>query len=175
MILKRRKAPESRLVVNEKAFQNALYLDLQTKHPIIVPNVHLHFWEADLIGITGSDFVHEYEIKLSKSDFRADFNKKTKHNHLKGRRGPNYFWYVCPPGLLTVEDMPEYAGLIQIVPNKLNRSHRISYGECERAATSIEVIKQAPRLHDGKITLKGKHFLARGLMLRYWSQRCKAA
>lgn len=37
-------------------------------------------WESDLILITKSNYVYEFEIKISKNDFKNDFkNKRKKH------------------------------------------------------------------------------------------------
>lgn len=92
--------------------------------------------EADVLGINKSGYSVEFEIKLSRSDYKADFiHKKYKHRKLKeriatktyqrwinrkeGKRGdhiinliPNRFYYVCPKDMIRVEEVPEYAGLI---------------------------------------------------------------
>lgn len=95
------------------------------------------FNEADVFGISGSGHMYEYEIKISRSDFLADFkNKQYKHRLLsskeavhtyakwyKGKKTgetydqiclPNRFYYACPKGLIDVSELPEYAGLIYI-------------------------------------------------------------
>ena len=48
---------------------------------LVVPNVSWGFFnhECDLISISKSGFATEYEIKVSKSDLKAD--KKKKHTH----------------------------------------------------------------------------------------------
>lgn len=50
------------------------------KGQIVVPNVLLNSYEADFITITKSDYLIEVEIKISISDFRADFKKKHYHD-----------------------------------------------------------------------------------------------
>lgn len=51
----------------------------------MVPNVSGLFngFEADLIQITNSSYLREYEIKRSKEDFLADFKKKHFHDDLR--------------------------------------------------------------------------------------------
>lgn len=48
-----------------------------------------------------------YEIKISKSDFRRDSNDK----QAGALKWSDRFWYVTPPGLLSLADLPEWAGL----------------------------------------------------------------
>lgn len=79
-------------------------------------------WESDYLALTKSGYLYEGEVKISKSDFKADFKKKDKHtllhesyNNLEGLEGklrPHYFFYAVPEGLLTEDEVPEYAGLI---------------------------------------------------------------
>ncbi len=53
------------------------------KGQIVIPNVLLGSYEADFITITKSDYLIEVEIKISISDFRADFKKKHYHDAKK--------------------------------------------------------------------------------------------
>jgi hypothetical protein len=150
-----------------------LWQELQNKQILVTPNISLYRWESDLIGVTGAGFCHEYEIKISKSDFKVDA-KKSKHWYLKkGMQCCNYFWYVCPENMVSKEDVPDHAGLIYIVPNKYNTRRQTGYGTFCKPTETFVIVKQAPRLHAGKISDKHKEYLSRGLMLRYWSQRVK--
>jgi hypothetical protein len=95
------------------------------------------FSEADVFGISKAGHMYEFEIKISRSDFFADFkHKTTKHRELRERdakythkvwkRGKctdetydligiaNRFYYVCPILLIRLDEVPEYAGLIYI-------------------------------------------------------------
>ena len=36
----------------------------------------------------------------------------------------NYFYYACPENMLTVEDIPEYAGLIYVSEKEFNNIRR---------------------------------------------------
>ena len=170
-VLKRRVIPVEK--VTEATIQNVLWQELQTKQILVTPNVFLYGWESDLIGVTGVGFVHEYEIKISKADFKQDA-KKHKHWNLKsGFNSCNYFWYVCPKDMIDITEVPDHTGLIYIVPNKYNTRRQTGYGSFCRPDNTFEIIKQAPRLHVGKISDKHKDYLSRGLMLRYWSMRIK--
>lgn len=55
-------------------------------HDEAVPNVSFGFFgdmECDLVVVSGSSRIHEYEIKRSWSDFLADFRKKRFHDDLR--------------------------------------------------------------------------------------------
>ena len=55
--------------------------------PIYLPKyTNQGFNEADVFGISGAGLMYEYEIKISRSDFLADFkNKQYKHMLLSER------------------------------------------------------------------------------------------
>lgn len=99
------------------------------------------YFEADVLGVTLYRMVTEIEVKISLSDYKADFKKVAKHErllygkHSDIRPIPNLFLYACPDGL--IKEVPEYAGLLWI--NELG---------------SVMVVKSAPKLHREKATDK---------------------
>jgi len=89
-------------------------------------NIYYFNWESDLLVITKSGYVWEIEVKISRSDFKADFNKRIpgklingkiityKHEAIKtGIYGPNRFYFAAPAGLIKPEELPSYCGLIE--------------------------------------------------------------
>jgi len=83
--------------------------------------------ECDIISVNSGGNLCEFEIKISASDFKADFKKIFKHTTLA--KGPyakvskqgavthlacSYFTYVCPACLIREDQVPPYAGLIWI-------------------------------------------------------------
>lgn len=94
--------------------QNRLLHFVQGGYDIILPNFYYGSNECDVFRLTESGFVIEYEIKVSRSDFFADFKKKAKHENLKSPKEncPNRFFYVTPEDLIKKEEVPSYAGLI---------------------------------------------------------------
>ncbi len=146
--------------MNERSMQNRLYADLiSRKHRFIVPNTTVFGWESDLISVTGAGYVHEYEIKISRSDFKADL-KKSRHRRLvqdgtkKYYRGPAYFYYAVPRDMVRVDEVPDYAGLIFVYP-------------------MMQIIKKAPRLNKNKISQMQTAWLQRSIMARFWKERLK--
>lgn len=126
-------------------------------HDHVLQNSLMFQWESDVFGLTKSGYSVEIEVKVSKSDFRADFKKQDKHYLLKHHKRennvfsrtekpsqylidetgkymykkhpyefcsvkfskthnkiPNRFYYACPEGLISVDLIPDYAGLIYI-------------------------------------------------------------
>ena len=140
-------------------------------------------WESDkLIMMRTSGLIYEFEIKISKSDFKNDFkHKQRKHVILESKeeyvpeyyekieriekgslnenrkkqelewchktmdnneyynvklhKKPNFFYYVTPSNMIDVNDIPSYAGLIEIN----------DYG-------TFTTVKKAPKLHSNKYT-----------------------
>jgi hypothetical protein len=80
---------------------------------IIVPNISwgFHFGhEMDLFVLTKSNLVKEVEIKISVSDFRADFKKWHQHKSKYVKE----FYYAFPKELYdkVKDEVPEHAGII---------------------------------------------------------------
>lgn len=96
--------------------------------------------EADLMSVSGTMMVYEFEVKISRSDFKADFKKDFKHKRLSGElpllsgwKIPNRFYYVCPEGMIRIDEVPVYAGLIYVEP-----------------AGFLNEVKKAPMIHKEK-------------------------
>lgn len=145
-----------------------------------IDGLYIFEWESDKFIETRSGMIYEFEIKVSKSDYKNDFkHKKDKHIILEGaekygdkylpkyyeyleankaygayaensfhkhaddnpyylvngHKRPNYFYYCTPPDLITVEEVPSYAGLVYI-----------------DKAGMIYIKKKAPKLHGEKLT-----------------------
>ena len=101
---------------------------------VTIPRTVLAEFERDLMLITKSHYVHEYEIKRTRNDYAADFRKiirfwergvgyvpANKHRILKGDDDrptswfqPASFTFVLPAGLMgDGECVPGYCGLIE--------------------------------------------------------------
>lgn len=92
-------------------------------HQIVCPNVsHLMKGQQDMISVTRKGMVIEYEVKISRSDFKRDERKgkgfSFDNAHLFPNHVPNQFFYVVPEGLISPKELPKYAGLYFIVDGK---------------------------------------------------------
>lgn len=146
--------------------KNTLMKSLYDSKSLITDNfVGCGLGECDILRITGADLVYEYEIKVSRADFKAEMRNKTKkHEVLRGKHKtdphtwnypgggtdteevlqerwgsvgrPNYFFYAVPENMLKVEEIPDFAGLIYI------------------SDSEVKIIKKAPKLHSFKATYK---------------------
>lgn len=118
------------------------------------------WWECDVFEITSAGFFYEYEIKMTRGDFWADaskikntngrfdgnkwvWDKINKHEQLKTRHisGPSRFWFVTPFELVTVDEIPRWAGLIYAKMTELKPEWQTLY------STRLTLVKSAPRLH----------------------------
>jgi hypothetical protein len=132
----------------------------------VLENLYVFNWESDKLIETRSGLIYEFEIKISRSDFKNDFKKKNKHVILEGKethiptfdkiesiykeryeknylvshfKKPNYFYYAVPDGLITVDEVPDYAGLIYVIPE--DGEFKFNY---------LKLVKMAPKLHETK-------------------------
>jgi hypothetical protein len=155
--------PQKPLTAGE--MQRILFSHYLRSDIIICPNTEAIGWEADLVVVQPTDYVAEIEIKISRSDFKADFKKEIKHQQLAGggrthwRGGPNQFFYAVPAGMVRLDEVPAYAGLIYV-------HAPAGYGpEYHRA----EVMRAAPRLHTRKADTKLLRRITRSLMYKTFS------
>ena len=150
------------------------------RYEIVAPNIYLdwNFNEMDIMGLRRSGYIDEVEIKLSKSDFGADFKKKVmvmgdekfssrggdyhkyseilKHDALqKGLPPCNYFSFLMPKSLADKCEIPHYTGLYV-------------YHDTECGRGRIVEIKKAPLLHKRKIDDVKKYEVGRKMAYRYW-------
>lgn len=123
-----------------------------------------HDWESDFFVQKQNGYSYEFEIKISRSDFFADKKKVDKHLILANGKfveqkriwndestckddrwlieeterehslRPNKFFYVVPTGMITVDELPKYAGLFY-------------YGEGSDYSCNLKKIKDAPFIH----------------------------
>lgn len=176
--------------LKEKEIQDVIFKDYHGRgHYPITLNFHgLGLRECDVISISGANYIYEFEIKVSRPDFKADLkNKAGKHFDLENGygikrydacraikrpdgtinfkkipdalcmySGPNYFHYVCPEGLIKLEEVPEYAGLIYVVyendfPKGLKEVKPARLLHKERA--NFQLIKEIARNLTNKLLL----------------------
>lgn len=159
--------------MTEHEIQDRLWYHTSNHSLLVVPNSNMFGWEADVLIITRALIAHEYEIKISRSDFFADA-KKDKHRHItmwreskgsyrhSGSLGdydldvmqpPNYFWYIVPHDLVRVDETPSFAGLMYVSMN------------------GIVVMKKAPKLHGEHLTEQHLFQVCSAMNFRYWNCR----
>jgi len=148
----------------ESKLQRAMFAPLADRgYSHITPNVHLFGWESDMVALTGSGYIVEYEIKISRSDFRRDLSKE-RHTELlshvlsadtvpRTATVPSRFFYACPPGVIPEAKLPKYAGLIYVTPSGMD-------GEVS-----------APRMTKTKARKSQRTTLAKSLMWDAWTKR----
>lgn len=151
------------MAINEKRIQAYLMVNLMDKlnHILIAPNItNVYRWECDLLSVTRALYAHEFEIKISLSDYRREFiEKKWKHSILRAPSlrlynlrpiSPNYYWMVSSFDISS--ELPDYAGWIQV--NDLGDR------------LDLWVKKAAPRLQSSKMTEKQQDSITRVISYR---------
>lgn len=165
----------------------------------VLENLYVFRWESDKFIETRSGLIYEFEIKVTRSDFKNDFKKEDKHVILEGKKEyipaydkvldrwktmndkyyrtenfkkPNYFYYAVPEGMLTKDEVPEYAGLIYVLPEP--EDGRWVDKDGRWCGNGFYVVKNAPKLHNTKYTdddLKlGEKFYYNMLS---WKDKCR--
>ena len=136
------------------------------------------WWECDVYAVSKALFTTEYEVKLSRADFLADAKKRRrkyervggvwsdrheqKHQSVQDGEGTNRFYYVVPLGLLSLDDIPSWAGLIELT-NRCGRNGWVYWHP--------GVVKRAPSLHRTKVTLDVVQQMHMVLAHRFWWMR----
>lgn len=164
---------------NERQIQNSLYTHILRKAKLACPNyTAAGWWEADLWSLSTAGYSTEYEVKCSRRDFRIDQLKTgdrweayrakregrpllTKHQRLEAhdRLGPSRFYFVCPQDLLKEEEIPVWAGWIEM-------------RQTARWLTP-SIRKVAPQLHRQKVEAKVIDHCRSVFYYRYWNLREK--
>lgn len=92
----------------------AKYLNFRTH--LIIPNVSwgLFDYEMDMAVITKSGRLWEVEIKVSKSDLKADLKKRRQHNDHRVSR----LYFAIPESMAqSIELIPERSGVLVVKPD----------------------------------------------------------
>lgn len=132
-------------------------------------------WECDVLAISDSYFMTEYEIKVSVADYKADFRKeawiyhrRVAHNCVKMRKHdlyqngiedaenfrvppiPRRFFFVFPEGMIDPSEVPPLYGVMAYKASK--QRHR-GYPD------SLEVVRN-PQVIKGHTKLDIRHIFA---------------
>lgn len=154
--------------MHEHHMQRALWWRHRSSALAMVPNYTPDGWEeCDLYLVTGRGYAAEYEIKRTRSDFKADFRKRHKHQMLRGRTGrslPTRFTYVCPAMVIPLRDVPDYAGLMYAVWTGSNPASRWT-------TPMLHEIRPAPRLRETKVPRERVQQMRRTTYHRFWNER----
>lgn len=119
-------------------------------------NSFIYKWESDFFAISKSGYSIEVEIKVSKSDFNADFKKEIikgvlKHDLLTDEKyfaKSNKFYFAFPEGLINHDEIPGRYGIIEI-------------------GNHAKIVQKAKILHKNKM-LDDKYFLKKLMNKFYW-------
>ncbi len=100
--------------------------------------------ELDFLLIDDKDTCTEFEIKVTRKDFLDEFNKKIDKHTLLVRRDstcPNRYIFICPQGVARRDEIPEYAGFVELIPQ-------------DDGTYEYKVVKKPPLLNSFKLDPK---------------------
>lgn len=116
-------------MLTERSIQQAIIVKFISSSGLLMPNyTPRNWWECDLWRVTTAGYFYEYEIKLTRADWKNDGkkfrrygdrgtflgqgNEEYKHESIQNsENGPKHFWWVVPEGLIYPEEVQEWAGL----------------------------------------------------------------
>lgn len=125
-----------------------------TRINMIIPNVSWGIWglnhECDLFILTKTGWAYEVEIKVSKSDLKADLKKNHSHSSKLLRK----LYFAIPKKLeLHIDLIPEHAGILVV-----------------HAGGFVSKIREA-RLNEKAIKITNEHRIKLGQLaaMRIWN------
>lgn len=168
--------------MTERQIQCALFREFRSTSKLVVPNyTPVDWWQCDLWRVTAAGYAEEYEIKLTRSDFRADASKCQKsklierlpggtkrlievetHKHamVSQGRGPSRFYYIAPEGLLDDDsDIPSWAGFREV--------------NQDRQWLRVRTVRRAPELHRRPVDHETLAHAKSVFYWRFWGERAK--
>ncbi len=144
---------------------------------VVLPNYYHRHFECDVYRLQKNGIEIEYEIKVTRADFKADFAKSVrrynpqigknetllKHDMIPQVMTTNRFYFVVPKDMVKPEEVPVYAGLI--------------YAEAHEHGMRFKIVKNArlvkketkdymARLHDLVWTLGAREKRFRSELVR---------
>lgn len=134
--------------MNSRDIQRSLWTKFKNQD-YKLSNVFFFGWECDFFTVSKSNYISEIEIKISKSDFKADFNKEVKRGLLKHdilvdekyTYKPNKFYFAAPKGLIDISDIPREYGLIEVANNRTRLIREAKFLHKENLMTKIKFTK----------------------------------
>lgn len=119
---------------------------------ICLPNFYLHNCECDIMLIMPSGISSEFEVKLTKADFKNDAKKQIHHFRVHSGNKleyvlqgglTNYFYYILPEELIPIleNDIPSKFGICYLEKGKYVNNDYYSF----------HYHRQATQLHKNKI------------------------
>ena len=118
--------------------------EIGRQYDIAVPNYYLDRYECDVLRISKNGVMTEYEIKVSRSDFKNDAKKgweswrgekRNKHQDLIDGKRVNKFYFVVPEGMVNPSEVPPQFGLIYAIESSNWRRRKYDFQVVKKAKT----------------------------------------
>ena len=142
-----------------KEIQEAICKQEITKKNFVCENVNhiLSDFESDVLSL-GKTYITEFEVKISRSDFLRDKTKK-RWKFKNEKAYFNYFYYVCPSGLIDVSEIGEFHGLMYFdgglrVIKKAKLIHKKILNRCKILEKFLRLSSERKYFGKSLITIK---------------------
>lgn len=159
--------------ISSNEIQIALFRELDKRQfKFINPNIYINNWfECDIFAINNSGYGCEFEIKISRSDFKRDYKKllygcKSKHDILSNKENPkeiSKFIFVCPYGMIQPDEINENYGLYYV--SKFMRAGKILF--------DVVNVKSGKLLSKHKLTDSEKIDILKSTYYKIWNEKTK--
>lgn len=152
--------------MNEFEIQKAIYKRFKTIDKTMIAMVKNCYTllenECDVFGVTKSMITHEFEIKISRSDFIADAKKQVRFKqgctysdwvlksdaYRSGIMPTNHFWYIAPAGLISMSEIPDYAGFAEVLTSGMISVKKYAPKTKREKMPEIEIVKHLAKNSD---------------------------
>lgn len=115
-----------------------MFEELRLSSGFALPS-RVDLWALNVAPSSGN-VADSYEIKISRSDFRRDGHKKQRGARLFCDR----FWYVAPEGIIPHEEIPDWAGLMEVTWYCPNYNNAKPYLRVKEVITAPKRDKDGP-------------------------------
>jgi hypothetical protein len=147
---------------------------MASTYDIVVPNYYLGRYECDVMKVSKAGHIYEYEVKVSKADFKKDAEKcikgyltrqviSTKHDDILNGKRCSRFYFVVPEGLVKPEEVPAGLGLIYA-----SHSHR-------DGLLNFKIVKVSKNFRKHSVDVEFYKHIARNLSIKLTNAKRRIA
>ena len=117
--------------------------------------------ESDILAVSKSLYLTEYEVKISRADFLVDKKKaKWRFYSMNYNKAPKHFYCIAPVGVIDISEIPSYSGLIEF--EKINDSYEFKTVQKPKSLNKMKVTEKQvylilKKLYYKTITVKFDH------------------
>jgi len=121
----------------------ASWLTGSTNCSVVITDMVTGHETPDAIGFSSSGMVALIECKASRADFFADARKPHRIHPERGMGG--HRWYMTPVGLVSLDELPDRWGLLEVTPNTVKQVVKAQYWRDRNHRGEVNLLVSAMR------------------------------